>query len=486
MTKNREEKALREFKQIMRDLLRLLARSVHAPVAYLYWVNRYRRQFVLETTSTLLSNVTFKDRVDFDRHFLDDFKNIAGILQLETGRNIREEELTHYFDGNTAKHITIIPFQNNGQTVALSVLEGKEPLSIRMHEEEITAYRNAHLKVLNTYLELTDLYQDQQIWVQYEKDLEEMNPSLENHMILAKMLNGMQKWLPEGAVTVAVKGMGTWVTALQSEVAADPPELGVMVEEKTLAYECLQRGEPVFSMHFNQNPKRFSSSEKQSEGATLAIPLMIDERRHAAVLATDNNPIHFNESVSHQLRNYVRVASLAIRGNSRGAGELPGGDLFTTEYGSFTPELIKENLRGILIRNPEKGEGCWFGLITIDNLSSLRTRHSVAELKEIQTLLVRALNPSRLGYNGIIGFHSDYIFSYLFTLESEEYHLNWLDTCFRDVRNKITLANGKTVEITLKAGFLKAEKADAEWIIDGAKKALNNAMNNSELSYVQV
>lgn len=485
MNANREEKALREFKQIMRDLMKLLARSVKVPVAYLYWVNRYRRQFVLETSTTTLSNVTFRDRIDFDRYFLDDYKNIAGILQLETGRNIREEELSHYYDGNPARHITIIPFQNNGQTVALSVLEGKELLSIRNFEEEITAYRNAHLKVLNTYLELTELYQDQRIWSRYEKDLEQLNPSQDNVKILFQMAENIQKWLPDGSVTVAMKGMATWITAFQSEKSANPGELGVMVEEKTVAYESLQRGEPVFTMHFNQNPKRFSSSEMKTDGATLAMPLMIHDRRHAAVVATDQNPIHFNEGVSHQLRNLVRIASLSIRGNMR-EEELTGNDLFTTEYGSFIPELMKENLKGILKQDSTAGTGCWFGLITIDNLSSLRTRYTIAELKELQSLLVRALNPSRLGYSGLIGFHSDYIFSYLFTHGSEEGHRDWLETCFRDVRSKVVLKNEKRIEVDLKAGFLKAEKADAEWIIDGAKKALNSAMSNRELSYVEV
>ncbi|TVQ67671.1 MAG: GAF domain-containing protein [Balneolaceae bacterium] len=485
MTTNREEKALREFKQIMRDLLRLLARSVDVPVAYLYWVNRYRKQFVLETSTTTLSNVMFKDRIDFDRHFLDDFKNIAGILQLETGRNIREEELSHYFDGNTARHITLLPFQNNGQTVALSVLEGKDLLSLRKYEEEITAYRNAHLKVLNTYLELTDLYQDQQIWTDYDKDLEQLSTARQSHEMITRMVNSMQKWLPDGAVTVALKGMGTWVTALRSEQASNAPELGLMVEEKTLSYECLQRGESIFTMHFNQNPKRFSSSESGTDGATLAIPLIINDRRHAAVLATDKNPIHFNESVSHQLKNIVRIAALSIRSNMP-AGESGFGDLFTTEYGSFIPELMKESLKGILHRRQGKNEACWFGLISIDNLASLRTRHSVAELKELQTLLVRALNPARLGYNGFIGLHSDYIFSYLFTLDNEELHRSWLETNFRDVQSKIVLGGGAPVEVHLKAGFLKAENGDADQIIDGAKKALNTAMNNRELSYVQV
>src|SRR5690625_6525314 len=53
----------------------------------------------------------------------------------------------------------------------------------------------------------------------------------------------------------------------------------------------------------------------------------------------------------------------------------------------------------------------------LENLSELRASFRLGELKKIQRIIVRALNPSRLGYNGFIGFHSDYVYPYLFRSE---------------------------------------------------------------------
>ena len=315
MSSKREEKALLEFKHIMDDLMQLVGRSTDARTAYLYWVNRSRQQFVLETTYTELPNVMFKDRIGFEKFFLNQFRDIGDILQIEVGKKVSRDELLHYYDRVPTNYLTIIPFENNNSTVALTVLETDQPLDVKVFEKPISAYRNAHMNVLNTYLELTDLYEDQKKWTDYDESTDLITTKLTNVEVLSVMAEEMQKLLPSGGVSVALRGMETWVNAIRSSKSPEYPSIGLMVDEKSMAYDALEKGETLFSIHFNQNPKRISTSEKSTDGATLAIPVLMADKRCAVVLAHDRNPLTFKESTKHQLKNLVKIASLTIQAN---------------------------------------------------------------------------------------------------------------------------------------------------------------------------
>ncbi len=486
MNTSREEKALFEFKKIMENLLQLLTKATAAKTGYLYWVNRKREQFVLETTQTELSNVMFKDRIDFEKFFLDDYINIKTPVQLEIGKQLDLSQLTHYFNRPAVKFLTIIPFQNNGETVSLTVLESESALSLSEFEESFTSYISAHVNVLNTYLELTDLHEDEQKWLDYDQKLNTLSTHSGNVDILDKLIKEVQGLLPTGGVVLAVRGMSTWVTALRSVQSPKSPEVGLMVEEKSLAYEALNKGESLFSIHFNQNPKRISSSEVQTEGATLAIPMLIRDKRQAVLLAYDKNPLVFKESVKHQMKNLVRIAALEMK--SEMSGKDINSDLFTTEYGNFMQELWMLSLDQYLKRKRPPTDQVWFGMIGINNLAELRSQYRLEDLKKVQRLMVKALNPSRLGYNGLIGFNSDYVFTYMFSGSTEEDHQQWLEANMKDLRSKLDLGDARHVEVDIKAGFVKitSDTSKSDKVLSDAKQALNIAMTNKDATYVSI
>ncbi|MGM0744126.1 MAG: GAF domain-containing protein, partial [Bacteroidota bacterium] len=123
MDNKREEKALLEFKHALEDIMQLLRKSTEADTVYMYWVNRTRQQFVLETSSTILPNVMFKDRIAFDEYYLVNFKEIENVVQLKVEEDFSVSDLSHYHDHVPVRFLTLIPFINNGETVALTVVE---------------------------------------------------------------------------------------------------------------------------------------------------------------------------------------------------------------------------------------------------------------------------------------------------------------------------------------------------------------------------
>ncbi len=481
MSSKREEKALREFKQIMDDLLILLAGSTGATTATLYWVNRSREQFVLETSWTSSPYAIFKDRVNFEEFYLNRYKDIESVTRLRVGDAVSADELTHYFQNIPIDSLLLIPFRNKGETVAITVIEGGRDFAVSADKAILSSYRSAHLKVLNTYLELTDLYEEQNRWVRYEKSLEKFEVNLTPPEILKILTEELQALLPDGGSAVAVRGMESWVTVLRSasHERCDMIPLGLMVEEKSMAFEALQKGENLFSMHFNNNPKRISTSELRSEGATLAVPMLINGRRQAIVLAYDKNPLVFTEAVKHKISNLVRVAGFRIRAAVRESET--SSDLFATEYGSIDPELWQITLEKLVSEKTYPAEHVWFGLVGIENLSELRASFRLGELKKIQRIIVKALNPSRLGYNGFIGFHSDYVYPYLFVSDSEDHHNTWLKRNMNDLAAKVDMGDGRRVAIQIKAGSVKTDPGlwDPDEILNDAKQALNVALKST-------
>jgi hypothetical protein len=479
MTKRREEKALLEFKHVLDDVVQLLRKSTEADTVYMYWVNRSREQFVLESSSTILPNVMFSDRVDFEELYLNDYKEIEQVVQLKVGDDVEEQLLKHYYDFVPVRFLTLIPFINNGQTVAVTVVETEYQLNVIDYEEVLSAYRNALLNVLNTYLELTDLYEQQQEWVDYEDSINSLSAKMHKVDILDQLVKEMDKLLPTGGITVVARGMNRWVSVLSSVKAQDSPSLGLMVEEKSMAYDALQKGEAQFSIHFNQNPKRISSSENLTEGATLAIPLMINGRRHAVVLAYDKNPLVFKESSKHKLKNLVRIAALAIQVN---LGKVPvGEDIFSSEYGSFIPDLWEKSLKTQIMRAETANFITWFGFIGIENIAELRSSVRLESLKSLQKTMVNLLSPSGMGFNGLIGFNSDYIYSFLLVSERNREYEEWKNKILKVLEKPVKLADGQSISVDIRMGtvHVDSDRVEVHELIAQAKQALSSAVKES-------
>jgi hypothetical protein len=268
--------------------------------------------------------------------------------------------------------------------------------------------------------------------------------------------------------------MESWVSIMRSGSASGSPALGLAVEEKSLAYDALHKGEPVFAIHFNQNPKRISNREKITDGASYAIPLLINDRRHAVVIAYNKNPLIFTEANKHKLNNLVRLAQMAIHVNLDKLGV--DEDILTSEYGNFIPDVWEKALAKQISHAGKSDEKTWFGFFTIGNLPEIRSRLRLEDLKRLQRNLVNLLNPSRYHFNGYIGFNSDYTYSFIFTSDHEESLHKWFRSLYSRFEEPIELVEGKRVDVSLKHGVVAVdeESGDLHNVISEAKKRLSD------------
>ncbi len=484
MGSERHDKALREFKHILQDLVYLIRTSTGADTTYLVWVNKQREQFVWEADSTLAPNVIFADRIQFDQFYLDAYKDISEPLTLEVGVDVPKEKLKHYFDFIPVKQSIVIPFLNKGETVALTVIETEKPLVMEQILESILAYNNAIANVLNTYLELVDLDEVQKRWESYEDMLQAYDYKMHKVELIQKVMEHCRKIVPSSTIQFIAKGGESWNTVFTQPGDIQAMPLGLPLEEKSLAYQALEKGEAVFSMHFNHTPKRLSSREQRTEGASIAVPVLVHSRRQGLFLVFDEDPLVFNEAIKHKIANLVRVAALNIQSSEKNGD----GDMLTNEYGAFIPDLWEKAIENELeMHRPDLHT--WFGLITPADLSKLRTKLRLEELHTMQRDVIALINPSDHNTNGLIGFHSDYIYAYLIQSTAPDAVEHWLTSANARVGGGFELSNGKEIDIAFKTGYTRLDPqlySDSHSVLTAAKKGLNEAVKSDDEQYVLI
>ncbi|MEX0928575.1 MAG: GAF domain-containing protein [Balneolales bacterium] len=472
----REQGAERKFKQLVHDLTVLLRHSTDVETVMLYWINKEREYFVLETKTTRCRHTMFQDRVAFSDLYLNDYKNIKEPVQLEVGNHVNGDKLTHYFNEVPVRYLNLLPFNNNGETIALTVMESKNGSFGSGQEEAMAVYMNALGNLLQTYLELNDLADNQNQWIDYELKLKNMYERLDGISLMDRTVNEMQDLVGKGGVSLLCRGMNDWHNVLSSRTGINLPPIGLKVEENTIAWDALSRGEPVHSIHFNANPKRISPREPMSRGASLAIPILVEDRRQAVILINAENPLVFSEATKHKMINLSRIASLRLAALLK--SEDMGADFMVNEYSAFKPELLEKTIDSELHRCATFPDAkIWLGFITIANLSALRTKLRLEELKSMQKYLISGLNPQKSGINGYLAGHSDYVYAFIMQSDGEEPVSTWLNHIQHEFKEPVTLGENR-VRIEFISGFtaLTASMKNSYQALREAKASLAAAM----------
>lgn len=478
----REEKAQKQFKQVLAELIQLLRTSTDTETVYLYWVNKTRGQFVLESVATRVKNTVFQDRVAIDHHFLNNYTDIKDAIIIEVGKHVSADQLTHYYNSVPVRYLTLIPFVNNGETVAITVLESKYN-SLRDEEEEaIEAYSHALGHLLHTYMELSDLSENQSQWVDYQERLDAILNERSMVYVIHETLAMLQHYLRYGGVSFLTRTLEEWSVVANAEQAFNALPIGLGLDEQTIAYECLQSGKPTFNIHFNGNPRRVHHTEPISNGASIAIPLLVNDRRQGVFVCYDENPLVFNESTKHKLINTVRSISMKLE--SARYGSSVEKDMFAVAHGLLDPDFWRATLITELRRTkiyPKTKS--YFGFMTIGDLQTIRSKHRLEDLQQLQYDVVRIANPSALGHSGILGHFSDYVYGFMIQGADEQVVGKWVKSVNKALQQPVVMKDGTTKMIKMHFGYtlLREEVKDDDQIISEAKTALSHALKNPDV-----
>ncbi len=442
------EKVLHDFKVVLKHQVILLRNASGADTVYFYWINRRREQFVLESRSTKHTNVMFQDRVSFEQHFLNQYKDIRAIENLDIGssRQLDPSELTHYYNKVPVQQLTLVPLIHNGETIAVTVLEFSSEKSRSECESVIESYVESLDNLTETYLEITQLNRGEEQWEVYEQEIGELLEDVarkEPIVILMQLARKLKQYLSSGGVAVLLKEKKNWMslTSFQTdeEVARILP--GMRMEKGSIAADCIEQGEPVYISHLNGSPKRISSREPEHHGATLAVPLYINSGNQVVVLIYDKNPLVFKDSVRHKMINLVRLLAQRI---NISANERDLEDPFhMPESGLLRTSVWRSLLENWQDQRTRESIPMKVGKLTIKNLQQLRTRLRLEELKKVERALIERIQPFEMGLPGVVGSLKDYSYSVLLP-ENQDNAVEYYQSTLNDrLKEPIELDEGQ-------------------------------------------
>lgn len=478
-----EDKALANFKDAVAHLLVMLRAAMHADTAYMYWVNESRQQFVLETSDTDLEEVAFEDRVAFENHFLMDWKDLREPQMLEVGTAVVSGDLRHHVKAYAARNLLVLPFVNSGQTVALITLEYK--LRSNLNEEKqrlIESFQLSLHNILSTYLNLSSMIREESRWTDFEQRLTSFSDRLSLHNLLLRVLEHCADLLPNGGAMLVSYGMNGWHAVLGESAAGRRLPLGMQVAEQSQSGQALKLGKPQFTPHFNGNPKLLNTSEPRIEGASLAIPLDIHDRRQGVVLVWDENPNIFRESVKHMLQTLVRMSGLQLSSTHYNIPEeLP---FLVAECGAYTRELLEQML-GCQIRQAGRGAdmpNAWLIFFSPEDYQRLRTRYRIERLKRLQQKMAADLNPNHSGLAGLVCYYTESLFIVYVEAEEEQLLLRWMqnvqETAVQKARTGTSYIEG--VDFIIGRHSIDWQRCtDAHDLIQRAKLSLNKSVKEN-------
>lgn len=476
--RQREERALKRFKKAVEHMVTLLRVATNTHTAYVYWINRSRGQFVLESAVTVQDNVVFDDRMPIEHHFLREWIELQDMSMLYSGIQFDPEDLVHHVGAKPTESLIIIPFLNNDETVALTVLE--QAVAEELNQDRLYAlesYKQGLTNILKTYLELSDLLGEESQWIAFDEVMKSFSDRFNRYTLFRKLLNECAKLVPGGGAVLVTRGMESWNAVLKTGDASSAIRLGMKMSENSQVNRALKSGEPQFSLHFNGNPKRLNTSESRTEGASIAVPIEVHDRRQAVLLVWNENPLVFRESIKHMVTTMARITGLHLSQTRYRISS--DEDATSTESGAYTIELMEHALECQIGRYKEKKgvPSSWLVFVSPKDYHSLRTTHRLERLKHMQREMAIDLNPNLRGLAGFVSFYSDSLF--VVYIQAEEEHLNdWLQGFRQKVAKKASSGRDYAAKMDFYIGRyrLAFEKGSAYDVIQEAKQVFNESV----------
>jgi len=399
-----DDTALRHYKSVVKEVLSLFRTATGAKTVSLHWVNRSRKQFVLESAVSEVPHARFADRVAMSDCYLNGFDLLTRPVTLEVGTDVAPAALTHYLEDCPVSYVTIQPLEYHRDVVALAVIETTSKTVLTDAKSEFASFTAAMGNLLFTFLELSERTSDEQQWSDYETMLQKAVGRGDEIAVLERLVDQASSLIPTGAVSLLVRANSTWQVVLNHPGSSHVPPIGLAVEEQSLVFQALKTGQPEFATHLGGSPKRVNSAEPIMKGASLAIPMLLHDRRQAVLLISDENLLFFRESNRHKLTNLVRVAGLRlVAGTTK---HVTGADFLSAETGSLHADVFDAALR-----REASGTPPVVAMVTVKQVPTLRSRLRMDELKEVQQLIGDLLAPNRHGFSGLVGVHSDFVFT---------------------------------------------------------------------------
>lgn len=477
---DREEAILQQFRSLIGGLIRILRHALKARTVTLYWVNRQRQLFVPESFSSERTDVVFKDRIPMGTCFLDPYQSLDQPIWLEIGKDIDPQALSHYYaslykpDG----FLYLQPFKSNQETVALTVVETQEQTWSASDSEALSVFLSSIDHLLQTYLELSHLIEAEKEWPEYDQLLKALSKKKDPLALLTDLLEWIPSILSGSDVTLLMPLEGS-LKVIYATAAHIP---GTHADPSAMASQIVQSDQAFFSLHLQGLPIQVHAAEAKAQGASLALPLRVQESTAAILLIHHPDSLVFTGRIHHKLSHAVRVAGYRLETMSR-SGKT---ELFTAPNGTMKSELAEWMLEHYLHRaklpasSPQPSH-YWVGYAGLRNLSGLRTGLSTEGLKILHQTVLGTLSQTQAAYPPVMFYHADHIHGFMLAGSDEQDIHRWGKAVQAALQPGVNIFDKVWIpELTMTAVRVDGRYDEVYPLLEKARKSLNVQLRDSQ------
>lgn len=219
----------------------------------------------------------------------------------------------------------------------------------------------------------------------------------------------------------------------------------------------------VYLSHLNGSPKRISSREPDHYGATLAVPVFVNNIMQVMVLIYDQNPLVFKDAVKHKLLNFVRLAShmIAINWSHHKEYDLLRTDdrhIFRMDVWQHIAERYLESITRSEVR-------LGIGRLNLTNSHNLRAKLRLEQLNEVEQQIIERSRPVNMGLPGFLGHIQEFTYAVILPITQDE-TISYYERCLMERKNKpFKLHTSEAVNAELEVSFtvVSGEAEELNW-----------------------
>lgn len=396
------EEVVSDFKSLTRQMVHLVREAIGAATSMLVWVNHSRQQFVLAGSSTTKVNTLFQDRTPFNEHFLNPYQQLTKPVLLNVDKHLSRLDLDHYFNGVPIDYVGLFPIVSQGETIAIFVCDFEaEPQSdvLKRCERHVQTYA----RVLNNYMQLTELQRDEETWAEHDAKLDELlNEADEIKATIASCEQIAIASQAERVLFVAQhNSKWTCVHQIDQDLNLNADLLGAIISEDSFVMDTLQAGETSLIVQNENRPRLLHIRENLNGYSCLAIPLNLKSRRQGVFLIADKNPYLINDIKRHKIRDIVRLLSLRL--------QISLSDAFKA-FLCNTHDMISDAWMESLTKYEKQLPMPFIALFSLKNIANFKVNRTNAIINKLRQELVDTLMPFHAGLSGLTTEHADFVY----------------------------------------------------------------------------
>lgn len=410
------EEVVSDFKSLTRQMIHLIREAIAADTCILYWVNQNRQQFVLAGASTTKMNTIFQDRTPFETHYLNDFLSLRSNAMLQVDRDISSTVLDYYFNGVPVDYIVLFPLISQGELIGILQADfAQKPI------EQIVERASNHLKtygrVLNNYMQLTELQKDEEGWKQHDDDLETLgNLSDENEATLYAIR--LIRDASEAQCVLYFSQHNKQWTCIEQEGSVENSSnlVGAIPSEDSFTMQVISSNAEQMVVQTDHKPRLVHVREDFNAHMALGIPLSLRSRRQGCFMVLDSNPYLLNDIKRHKIRDVVRTLSMRL--------QISLSDTIPP-YLCNPHGMLYDKWMELLAERMAQQSTTYLCTAVLKNISKFRINQNSSQLQQFRHEIIKVLMPFSLGLNGITSEHADFVYESLLWNCTEDDIVQW-------------------------------------------------------------